>query len=102
MLIRHIVIDCLDNERLTPFWCAATGYVYRRTLGPYVVLVPPERGTGLPLLLLQRVQEPKTAKNRVHLDVGGEDIEAAVERLVQLGATRGPFYEEDGELCVIA
>ena len=41
-----------------------------------------------PRMLFQRVPEPKTVKNRVHLDVrvGREQIEPEVARLVALGA----------------
>ncbi|MFI6759561.1 VOC family protein [Micromonospora sp. NPDC050417] len=67
-----------------------------------------------PRLFFQRVPEPKTAKNRVHLDlqVGAAQAPAEVERLVALGATvawttsdRGPttttLHDPEGnELCV--
>jgi predicted enzyme related to lactoylglutathione lyase len=39
-------------------------------------------------LLLQRLPEPKTAKNRMHFDIHTPDIEAEATRLVGLGATR--------------
>lgn len=41
-----------------------------------------------PRLFFQKVPEPKTAKNRVHLDVPAADgdLEAAVERLTAKGA----------------
>ncbi|MFI6550214.1 VOC family protein [Streptomyces prunicolor] len=48
-----------------------------------------ERGTGLGRrLLFQRVPEPKTTKNRLHLDLhpGPDHREAEVERLTGLGA----------------
>lgn len=64
-------------------------------------LVDPD-GTG-PRILFQKVPEPKTAKNRVHLDVRvapgleGEERMAALEdeceRLVVLGATRLQRHE---------
>jgi hypothetical protein len=45
-----------------------------------------ERGRRI---LFQLVPEPKTTKNRVHLDiwVGKENVEAEVERLTAMGAT---------------
>ena len=49
-----------------------------------------ERGAGTGRrILFQAVPEPKTVKNRVHLDllVGPEAHDAEVERLVGLGAT---------------
>ncbi|MFG2782761.1 VOC family protein [Streptomyces prunicolor] len=49
-----------------------------------------DRGTGLGRrLLFQRVPEPKTTKNRLHLDLhpGPDNREAEVERLTGLGAS---------------
>ena len=49
-----------------------------------------DRGTGLGRrLLFQRVPEPKTTKNRLHLDLhpGPDNREAEVERLTTLGAS---------------
>jgi hypothetical protein len=37
---------------------------------------------------LQRVAEPKSGKNRMHLDIEVLDIEAEADRLEGLGATR--------------
>ncbi len=44
---------------------------------------------GRPRVLFQRVPEPKTVKNRLHLDVhvGAERRESEVARLIGLGAT---------------
>jgi len=44
---------------------------------------------GAPRVLFQRVPEPKSVKNRVHLDVrvGVENVAAEVERLTAHGAT---------------
>jgi predicted enzyme related to lactoylglutathione lyase len=41
---------------------------------------------GLHRLAFQRVPEPKTVKNRVHLDLRADDRRATVDRLVGLGA----------------
>ena len=87
MHIVNVVLDCADPERLAPFWMAATGYSRGWSDQTWIVLSPgvPDR----PLLLLQRVPEPKLGKNRVHFDLGAEDLEAEVARLVALGAMRG-------------
>ncbi|MEY2470374.1 MAG: hypothetical protein QOF21_3072 [Actinomycetota bacterium] len=48
------------------------------------------RPDGLsPRLLFQLVPEPKTVKNRVHLDIriGTDDVDELVERLVERGAS---------------
>ena len=42
----------------------------------------------LPGLLFVSASEPKTTKNRLHLDFRPDDRDAEVERLLALGATR--------------
>ncbi len=60
---------------------------------------PDARG---PRLFFQRVPEPKSAKNRVHLDlhVGSESREREVERLTRLGATYLYTSNDRGAPCV--
>ena len=41
-----------------------------------------------PTWLFAKVPEPKTAKNRLHLDLAAPDPDAEIVRLVGLGATR--------------
>jgi hypothetical protein len=71
-------------------------------------------GAGSPRVLFQLVPEPKTVKNRVHLDVrvGPERVDAEVSRLTARGATvlhrgqQGPHTwvtiadPEGNELCL--
>ena len=73
----------------------------------------PERGERR-RILFQQVPEPKTVKNRVHLDlwVGEERLESELERLTGMGATflwwgrQGPHRwatiadPEGNELCI--
>jgi len=53
------------------------------------ILAPSELGEGAPRVLFQWVPEPKSGKNRVHLDLraGAEDVVAIRQRLVDRGAT---------------
>jgi predicted enzyme related to lactoylglutathione lyase len=81
-----LVLDCSDPERLAEFWALALGYGNLGTFGSYVALVP--HGRSGPKLLLQRVDEPKAVKNRMHVDIAVPDIHAEAARLVALGATR--------------
>ncbi|HEX6310873.1 MAG TPA: VOC family protein [Acidimicrobiia bacterium] len=82
-----LVLDCRDPEALAPFWSEALGYRTVGGAGSYVLLLPADDRPG-PQLLLQRVPEPKTAKNRMHFDIHTPDIEAETARLVALGASR--------------
>lgn len=107
-----LVLDCADPEALAAFWGPALDYVNLGTAGAYVALFP--NGRPGPKLLLQRVDEPKSVKNRMHLDIEVPDIEAEAARLAGLGARRvseGPRREhgstwilmvdpEGNEFCV--
>jgi hypothetical protein len=107
-----LVLDCADAEKLTVFWRDALGYRVYWAGGSHAVLVP-EDGHASPLVL-QQVPEPKVAKNRMHVDIVTDDVEAEVDRLGGLGARRlhdgiQSFGEtswvtmadpEDNEFCV--
>lgn len=55
------------------------------------------------------VPEPKTVKNRVHLDLRADDVDAEVQRLTGLGARLSAAYEqhitlvdpEGNEFCML-
>ena len=51
-----------------------------------------------PTMMFIGVPEPRTVKNRVHLDLVTSDREAEVERLVGLGATRLADHDEWGHV----
>jgi hypothetical protein len=117
----QITFDAADPGALAEFWAAALGYRFQPPPPGFASWdaaleawgVPPEQrnsrsaivpadGDG-PRVFFQQVPEPKSAKNRVHLDVRaapglvGEDRMAALEaecaRLVALGATRQRRFE---------
>jgi hypothetical protein len=47
-------------------------------------------------VLLQKTSDPKVSKERMHLDLETDDIEAEVQRLEALGATRWDHQQERG------
>lgn len=83
----QVNIDCADPARLREFYCNALGYEPFGEFGNYVSCVPAGDDVGLKIIF-QRVPESKTAKNRVHLDLIVDDVEAEAARFVTLGATR--------------
>jgi hypothetical protein len=127
----QVTFDAADPEALAAFWGETLGYVEqdppegfdsweawavandvpRERWGDFAARVDPD-GAG-PRLFFQRVPEPKTAKNRVHLDlaVGGgrgtppeesrRNIAAAVERAVAAGATKVREVDERDEYWVV-
>lgn len=66
--LTSITIDCQDATRLATFWAAALdGYM---TDEAHQVLNP--TGDG-PTIYFKQVPEPKSGKNRVHLDITTSD-----------------------------
>ncbi|TQL68616.1 hypothetical protein FB381_2511 [Nocardioides albertanoniae] len=127
----QVTFDARDPRALSTFWRDVLGYVHPAPPGIEVpegtepldaweiflekAGVPPEKrndasaiedpvGVG-PRVFFQRVPEPKTAKNKVHLDVRaapgltGEErmaaLEAECDRAVALGATRVQRFEPE-------
>lgn len=94
-----LTLDCTDLDRQEAFWAAALGYERHGGGGPFVGLREP--GGTRPAFLLQRVPEPKTAKNRLHLDLHVPDVEAETARLEALGAVRNGTVVESGTSWVV-
>jgi predicted enzyme related to lactoylglutathione lyase len=82
-----LVLDCAEPQALETFWRAALGYRTYFSSESHVILVPNDDSSASPLVL-QQVPEPRSGKNRMHVDLVTEDIEGEVGRLVDLGATR--------------
>ncbi|MEU4744739.1 VOC family protein [Actinosynnema sp. NPDC023658] len=84
-----IAVDCPPGQVsvLEDFWCAALGLrLARRWKDAKGVEYSELTGNG-PMLVLQPVDEPKQAKNRLHLDLAADgDRDAEVARLTGLGA----------------
>jgi hypothetical protein len=125
----QVTFDCADPRSVAAFWKAALGYVdpppppgfdswdvFDASLpaaqrGAVWACQDPD-GVG-PRLFFQRVPEPKTVKNRVHLDVRvgvgltGDArvtaLEAEAARLETLGARRLRLLlaDEENESCLV-
>jgi hypothetical protein len=98
--IGMVTVDCANPGALSGFWAAALETtVGQNYADAFIMLAPPPKGG--PLLAFQLVPEPRSGKNRLHLDlsapVGGRQAE--VERLVGLGAT---VLGERGDPAVFA
>ena len=100
-----VTIDCDDALAIAAFWSAALD----RPLDPNAssefasIGMPAHRDTSgwslagdNPTWLFVKVPEPKTSKNRMHVDLAAPDHEAEVARLVELGAIRVADMDEWG------
>jgi catechol 2,3-dioxygenase-like lactoylglutathione lyase family enzyme len=123
----QVTIDCADPDRLARFWAQALGYRLEEppdgfaTWEQYWVSrgLPAEEAEGgydaivdpdgvRPRIWFQPVPEPKTVKNRVHLDLGvsggrgvplatrRQRVDAEAERLVAAGASRRNVLYTEG------
>ena len=119
----QVTFDSRDPVTHAAFWAAALGYgqqppppdfsswedwarefgIPENEWGDTAAIVDPD-GDG-PRVYFQRVPEPKTAKNRMHLDINIADrslspeerlvqLDTEVERLIGLGATRVSSFDE--------
>ena len=88
--LRNITVDCTDALALGRFWAAVLGWNVYHDDDPEVLVAPtfPPAGEG-PTMLFIPVPEPRTVKNRLHVDLQPSDRtrEEEVERLVGLGAS---------------
>ncbi|GAA1878832.1 VOC family protein [Streptantibioticus ferralitis] len=137
----QVTVDSADPHTLADWWADALGWEVEPTDDTFIrrmiaeghaseddatthhgalvwkagaAIRHPEGLDRAPRILFQLVPEPKTAKNRAHLDVrtGADDAQAVVDRLIAKGATflhhgrQGPHTwitladPENNELCV--
>jgi hypothetical protein len=119
----QVTFDSADPATHSAFWAEALGYgqeppppgfaswedwardfaIPQEEWGDTAAIVDPD-GAG-PRMLFLRVPEPKTAKNRMHLDINITDrgstpeerriqVDAETERLASLGATKVSSFDE--------
>jgi predicted enzyme related to lactoylglutathione lyase len=83
-----VTVDCADAWRVARFWGEVLGWTIADEASgdEHVVLVPAEGGPGGPRLVFNVVPEPKTVKDRIHLDVVSDDFDAEREHLELIGA----------------
>jgi predicted enzyme related to lactoylglutathione lyase len=82
-----LAIDCADAAKLAGFWSAVLGRPVSPGASAERATVEATDPAVGPPLTFHQVPEPKTIKNRLHLDLNSPDFEAESERLVSLGAT---------------
>jgi hypothetical protein len=90
--LQSIAIDSTDPRRIGRWWADALGWEGRVDEEGDFCVSPP--GGGATQLLFLRVPEPKSVKNRIHLDLRPDDQAAEVARLERLGATRADVGQE--------
>ncbi|HSK90357.1 MAG TPA: VOC family protein [Euzebyales bacterium] len=101
-----VVIDCADPFTLGRWWSRALGWPVTFEAPDEVAVEPADDDVSHDLaIVFVPVPEPKTHKNRVHLDLSSRSTShqgEVVERLVSLGATHTDIGQEDVSWVVLA
>jgi 4a-hydroxytetrahydrobiopterin dehydratase len=81
----EVCIDTSDPDRIRPFWRAALAF----DEGEDGSLIDP--ADQLPSIWFQTMDEPRTARNRIHLDltVAHDEAEARIAAVIAAGGRRG-------------
>jgi hypothetical protein len=97
----ELIVDAADPERLAEFWMAVLGWQPTGRYQGAVEIADPARPG--PSLTFVPVPEPKTIKNRLHIDVNpvGCEQDQEVERLLALGARRADVGQGDDKTWVV-
>ena len=107
--VAALAIDCAEPESLARWWSRLLGGSVEVEPDGFATLYA---GDGL-AIDFARVPEPKTVKNRLHLDLRSADLAAATAQALALGATRADdIYDggrwqvlrdpEGNEFCILA
>ncbi len=93
----HFVIDVTDLDRGVAFWAGALDAteepISEQSRHVYRKLRLPDSDVRV---LLQRTDDPKVTKERMHLDLETDDVDSEVRRLEALGASRYDHQHERG------
>jgi len=86
--LHHIVVDAHDLPSLARFWIQALGWKVLSE-GENEIIIGTDENAPVGMCFMP-VADPKTVKNRVHLDLtsSGADRDQEIDRLLALGARR--------------
>jgi predicted enzyme related to lactoylglutathione lyase len=94
-----VVVDAANPALMARFWAAVLDYqiVFEQ---PDEVVIAMDRET-YPGIIFVPVPEPKSVKNRLHIDLNPDNQDAEVARLLALGAKRIDVGQSDEVTWVV-
>jgi catechol 2,3-dioxygenase-like lactoylglutathione lyase family enzyme len=97
--MHHVIFDCRDPAALAAFYSELLGLPVTYSCGDFAVVSADDRTSGLAFQLAPDHRPPTWPDNavpqQVHLDVMVDDVPAAAEQVVAIGARRlGTSTEE--------
>ena len=92
-----VAVDCADAAALASFWAEVLGReVAEHPTEQHAVVLVDDEGVHGPRLAFHQVPEPKTVKNRLHLDLITTEFDVETRRLLGLGAQKIRDIEQGG------
>jgi predicted enzyme related to lactoylglutathione lyase len=91
--LNHITFDCADAARVADFWSSVLDEDVDPGASADFATITSRTSASWMFL---KVPEPKTVKNRVHIDLATADLAVELERLTGLGATHIADLDEGG------
>jgi hypothetical protein len=90
----ELAVDAREPEALARFWAEVLGWQVDEREGVHFLLPP---NPAVPVIVFASVPEPKTIKNRVHIDVSPTDRtrDEEVDRILALGAAHADVGQGD-------
>ena len=92
--LENVVFDCADATALATFWAGVLSSEVDAGGNGFFATV--NRAADRPTFMFIQVPEPRTGKNRLHVDLASADWSAELDRLVGLGAKRLAEHDEYG------
>jgi len=90
--MHHVIVDCPDPEKLGSFYSELLGEPVTYSSADFVVVARSDRTSGLAFQLAPGNRAPTWPDDAVpqqfHIDVMVDDLDAAAERVLSLGARR--------------
>lgn len=94
-MLGSVVINAIDSARLVEFWKSLLDVEVAQAIPPYFTWLAPQPGRGVSVAI-QLVEDPTEGRNRVHMDFGVDDLEAATARVEELGGSMLEQHEIGG------
>ena len=90
--LNHITFDCADAARVAGFWSSVLDEDVDPGATPEFATITSRTSASW---MFVKVPEPKSVKNRVHIDLATADLDAELERLAGLGAAHIADLDEN-------
>ena len=92
--LENIAFDCADAAALATFWAGVLSTEVDAEANEFFATV--NRAADGPTLMFLQVPEPRSGKNRWHLDFYSNDPAGQVNRALELGAEKQGDFDEYG------